>query len=189
MMEQVEHCRSEGVTVEDVSADGRTIEGWALRWDTPYRVTDDGREFYEEQWRYRATARTIAHRRNTFELQHDHRGERVGLAEFAERADGLWFHAEIEPDQEQLIADVRAGRKGGVSVRYNPVVTEKLRSDPEGVLIEIVEAKLRELSITARPQYRDDARIEVLRAEAERTQELVNAARAEMARYQSLRCD
>jgi HK97 family phage prohead protease len=189
MMEYEYRNRSNGVEVEDISTDGRTIEGWALRWEKPYRVTDNGRDFYEESWRYRCTSRSIANRRNMFELQVDHGNDRVGLTEFFERNEGLWFKAEIEPDREEIIAEVKRGSKRGVSVRYAPVHVEKIRDNPNDVMIEIVEARLRELSITDDPQYREDSRVEVMRAKDLRTKqnELMATVRDELALYERLR--
>jgi HK97 family phage prohead protease len=179
------HNRSEGVEVEDISADGRTIEGWAFKWGTPYRVSDDGgRTFYKEKWKYRCTSRSISHRRNMFELQVEHGNDRVGITEFLERNEGLWFQAEIEPDREELIEEVKRGSKRGVSVRY-----AKVQQQQDDDVVEILEANLRELSITDNPQYKEDARIEVLRAEdlKQRQDELMATVRDEMALYERLR--
>ena len=186
-----DRCRSAQVETDDISADGRTLEGWALRWDQPYKVTDDGREFFFEQWRYRALARTIAHRRNTFEVRLDHHdGDRVGLVEFSEWSDGLRFRSELEPDQESTIAEVRDGARNGVSVRFRALQVEALPERDGLRAEEIIQAKLRELSLTRTPQYAD-AGIDTIRHAAEAAaagpSEAIKAAAAAVATYNNLR--
>lgn len=43
----------------DVEVTGRTLEGQALQWDTPYRVTDNGRKWYMEGFRRGAFADAV----------------------------------------------------------------------------------------------------------------------------------
>jgi HK97 family phage prohead protease len=135
-------------------------------------------------------ARTIAHRRNTFEVRLDHHdGDRVGLVQFSEWSDGLRFRAELEPDQESIIAEVRDGDRKGVSVRFRALQVEPL-PDRDGLRAEeIIQAKLRELSLTRAPQYAD-AGVDTIRHAAEAAaaepSEAIKAALAAVERYKTL---
>lgn len=62
----------------DVEVTGRTLEGQALQWDTPYRVTDNGRKWYMEGFRRGAFADAVRARGNWFELRREHMDYRGG---------------------------------------------------------------------------------------------------------------
>ena len=182
-------------TVEDVDVTGRTIEGIAARFGTDYRVSDDGwATSYEERWRSGAALKSIRERK-VFELRAEHSDhERIGSVEFWERQDGLHFQAVIEPDLTDVLRDMEDGHLPSVSVRFNPIKANWLRGakGKAGSLMEIVEARIRELSLTNKPAY-DGVGVESLRtAEVdpevlERRNERIAAALAQRERFESLR--
>lgn len=195
-MKWEDRLRAEQIEVQRVSPDGHQLEGFVLRWGRPYRVSDDkGKTFYWEQWRERAARRSIDMFDHRFELLHEHdQSRRVGTVEFNEVARGLQFHATISDDEPELVEQVRVGAKRGVSLRFAPEESTRV-GERDGLPVEeIVRARLRELSLTATPQY-DDARVEVQRADEAakeamaRRRELIEATQAQMRRYESLRME
>ena len=159
-MARLEIVRS--LPIADPHIEGRTIEGTALRWDTLYRVSDDGRRFYNEGFRRGAFTETIANRGNWFELRTEHFDCRIGRTEFEEASDGLRFRAsfdfgDVADDELDLC---RNGKRAGVSIRYTPQHAE--RGGATGVWWRD-RVDLRELSLTSRPQYGADARVLVMR--------------------------
>ena len=191
-----DRLRAEQVEVQRVSPDGHQLEGFALRWGRPYRVSDDkGKTFHWEQWRERAARRSIDMFDHRFELLDDHdQSRRVGTVEFNEVARGLQFSATISDDEPELVEQVRAGVKRGVSLRFAPEEVAELGERDGEPFEEIVRARLRELSLTASPQY-EDARVEVQRAdeaareELARRRRLIEATQAQVRRYESLRME
>lgn len=148
------------VIVTDMEVTGRTLEGQALRWDTLYRVSDDGRRFYQEGFRRGAFVESVA-KRSWFELRPEHEDTRIGHVEFHEATAGLVFTATMEPGDrgDDELELVRAGRRSGVSIRYTPVASE--RGAPPWWRTKV---ELRELSLTARPQYGPDAKVLAMRS-------------------------
>jgi HK97 family phage prohead protease len=132
-----------------------------LRWDTLYRVTDNGTEYYHEGFRRGSFDDTIRDRRERFELRRDHHDYRLGLVGFNPNDDGLIFTADMDygdagDDELEL---VRAGRRSGVSIRYTPIKNEKHAPPWWRTKVDV-----RELSLTARPQFGADARVLAMRA-------------------------
>lgn len=156
----LEHVRS--IVVTDMAVTGRTLEGQALRWDTLYRVSDDGRRFYQEGFRRGAFVDAIA-RRSWFELRPEHYDDRIGTVSFREGTDGLVFEANMEPGDrgDDELELVRSGRRSGVSIRYT-----SLKSEAHAPPWWRTKVDLRELSLTARPQYGPDAKVLAMRAHA-----------------------
>lgn len=141
---------------------GRTIEGLALSWNRPYRVSDDGgATFYAEGWRPGSFARGIEATGNTHELRIDHQDVRVGRVSFSEQEAGLVFTATADntPAGDRAVEKAKDGRYRGVSIRYG----SSDQRHANGVIWRTA-AVARELSLieTIRPQY-DDARIESVR--------------------------
>lgn len=157
-MSAIELVRSMVVTELEVT--GRTLEGQALRWDTLYRVTDNGRRYYQEGFRRNAFREAIA-KRGWFELRPEHWDDRIGTVEFREGGDGLIFTATVEPGDrgDDELELVRSGRRSGVSIRYTPLKSE--RDAPPWWRTAV---DLRELSLTARPQYGPDAKVLAMRS-------------------------
>lgn len=160
-MPTLEHVRS--LVVADMEVTGRTLEGQALRWDTLYRVTDDGRRFYQEGFRSGAFVDAIA-RRGWFELRPEHWDDRIGTVTFREGARGLVFSATVEPGDrgDDELDLVRNGRRPGVSIRYRAVENERGRPAPPWWRTRV---DLRELSLTARPQFGEDAKVLAMRSD------------------------
>jgi hypothetical protein len=158
-----ELMRSLPLEADEVDVVGRRLDGLAFHWDTLYSVSDDGgAHFYDEGFRRGCAANTIHARRNTFELRNEHEDVRVGLVAFTEADDGLAFMARMdltdEGDRELNL--LRAHQKTGVSIRYG-VVNNESRQGPPFWRSQIV---LRELSLTARPQYGRDAQVLAVRS-------------------------
>lgn len=140
--------------VTDVDVTGRVLEGLTLRWDHPYRVTDDGKVFYLEGWRKRAFEQGLRATGNFHEARIDHADVRVGRVSFMEVSDGLAFTttADETPAGDALLAHADSHRVRGVSlgfgsdrqVRTNGIVWRK-------------RAVARELSFIVHgvPQYSD----------------------------------
>lgn len=148
--------------LNDVEVIGRTLEGQALRWDTLYRVTDDGVKWYREGFRRGAFGDSLRNRGGVFELRREHHDYRLGIVSFTEGDDGLNFRAALDfgDDADDELELVRSGRRAGVSIRYTPQQNEK-NAYREGWWRTKVD--VRELSLTARPQYGPDAKVLAMR--------------------------
>ena len=138
----------------DVEVMGRTIEGLALQWNKPYRVSDNnGASFYAEGWRSRSFESGLAQYANIFELRQDHRDQRLGRTSFHESSEGLVFTAALDqsPDGEVALEKAKAGHFRGVSLRYG---SDKQNADPDGVVWR-KRGVVRELSLieSLTPQY------------------------------------
>ena len=149
------------IVVADMEVTGRTLEGQALAWDTLYRVTDDGRRYYHEGFR-RGSFTDSLRARPWHELRPEHYDERVGMVNFREATAGLMFTATVEPGDrgDDELKLVRSGRRAGVSIRYTPQRSERGNVPPWWR----TRVDLRELSLTARPQYGPDAKVLAMRA-------------------------
>jgi HK97 family phage prohead protease len=160
----LEVVRSLPLEADEVDVVGRRLDGMAFAWDRLYRVTDNGREFYEEGFKRGCATQTLRARRNTFELRDDHYDDRVGLVGFAEADDGLVFTATMDatPEGDRQLDLLRGHQKTGVSIRYG-IVRNQPRSGPPWWRSQI---ELRELSLTGSPQYAD-ARVLALRSTRE----------------------
>lgn len=163
----MELTRALPLSMTDVDVTGRTLEGTAWLWDTLYRVTDNGREFYQEGFLRGAVANSLVAHRNVYELRHEHWDERVGLVSFTEANEGLVFRAVIDHGEEgdRELADVNDHKRRGVSVRYTPRRNKPITGPPWWR----AKVDLRELSLTARPQYGPDAQVALVRASTSRT--------------------
>src|SRR6185369_6346928 len=133
--------------------DGRTVFGSALTYDRPYRVTDDGRNYYREGWRAGAVRTSLEACRNTFELRAWHTDTRIGLVHFEDGATGLTFRAPLDESDagEAALADVLAGSFPAVSLGFRP---RQQQRDAKQVLWR-TKADIRELSLAPRGQYAD----------------------------------
>lgn len=149
------------LVVADMEVSGRTLEGQALAWDTLYRVTDDGRRYYQEGFRRGSFVDSLASR-SWCELRPEHYDERIGMVNFREGSGGLMFTATVEPGDrgDDELELVRSGRRSGVSIRYTPTRSERGTVPPWWR----TRCELRELSLTARPQYGPDAKVLAMRA-------------------------
>ena len=148
----------------DMEVMGRTVEGMALTWNRPYRVSDNqGVSFYAEGWRSRAFEAGLQPMGNIFELRVDHRDQRLGRTSFHESERGLVFTAVLDqtPDGEIALEKAKANRFRGVSLRYG---SDKQHTGADGVVWR-TRGVVRELSLIEgiTPQY-DDAGIVAVRA-------------------------
>lgn len=145
-----------------IEVKGRTLEGQALKWDTLYRVTDNGRRYYQEGFRRGAFAEAIV-KRSWFELRPEHWDDRIGHVDFREGDGGLVFTATVEPGDrgDDELELVRSGRRSGVSIRYTALENEHGPPAPPWWRTRV---DLRELSLTARPQYGPDAKVLAMRS-------------------------
>lgn len=165
-----ELIRAFPLEADDVDVVGRRLEGMALRWDTLYRVTDNGRDFYEEGFKRGCANDSITGRRNTFEARDNHMDERIGLVAFTEADEGLAFLLRLDstPQGDRELDLLRSNRHEGVSIRYSPIRNQP-RSGPPWWRSKI---ELRELSLTDHAQYAD-ARVHAIRSSAATTRQLV----------------
>jgi HK97 family phage prohead protease len=165
--------------VADLDVTGRIIEGQALRWNKPYRVSDDGRRFYSEGWRRGQFAEGLRATGNNHELRVDHRDVRVGMVSFDEGDVGLRFEAVADTTElgELALQEAKAGKFRGVSIRY---ASAHQRRDAQGVIWR-QRGRIRELSLVRDivPQY-EDGLIEAMRAGVA-TQELLDRTAANLA--------
>lgn len=147
----------------DVDVVGRRLAGSVFRWDTLYRVSDDGgASWYEEGFLRGAAAYSLRARRNTFEFRPEHLDERAGLVRFLETDDGLDFEATLDGTEtgDRELMDVQGGMRRGVSIRYQPKRNNP-RTGPPWWRSEI---GIRELSLTGAPQYGTDAQVTAVRS-------------------------
>ena len=158
----MELVRAFPLDADEVDVVGRRLEGRALAWDTLYRVTDDGRNFYQEGFRRGACLDSIRARRNWFEARDEHDDVRVGYVGFSEADDGLMFAMTLDltDEADTMIEQLRSHRKEGVSIRYTPV-KQQPRGGPPYWRTKI---ELRELSLTNHAQYAD-ARVLAMRSQ------------------------
>jgi len=162
----LELIRSLPLDLEDVDIIGRRLEGQVLRWDVPYHVTDDGRNWYDEGFLRGCAALSIRHCFNDFDLRREHRDERVGRVGFTELDDGLMFRATVDGTEEgeaELVA-IQTGLRRGVSIRYRPLTNEPLRGRSEDGTRWRSKISIRELSLTAVPQFGPDAQVVAVRS-------------------------
>jgi HK97 family phage prohead protease len=153
-LEVVEPMIFRATRLEDVElsgSDGRTVVARLMRWDSPSRVTDNGRDFYDEVWRKGVFASSIrraekAGRRWPLMAMHQDRLLPVGATTAVhERADGAYFTGKISRTQmgDEIIELINDGALPGVSVGAKPI-----RSRRTAQLVERVEAAIREISFT-----------------------------------------
>ena len=150
----------------------RSEHSCALRWDTLYRVSDDGRRFYQEGFRRGAFTQSMGNRGNWYELRTEHFDMRVGRVEFIEGDAGLNFRAtfdygDVADDELEL---VRAGKRSGVSIRYTPQHAEAHAPPWWRDRVDV-----RELSLTSRPQYGADAKVLAIRSVPSETDDALKA--------------
>lgn len=167
-----------------VEATGRVLEGVALTYDRPYKVTDDGRRFYHEGWRAGAFAEGLQVR-PTVELRLGHEDVRVGAVGFADSTRSLRFVATVEPGPlgDAALEHVDAGDVSAVSLRFE---SDRQRT-VDGVVWR-TRARPRELSLVLdgqRGQY-DDALITARRALADVDDADLVALHARAARWAEL---
>lgn len=116
----------------EFSADGRTLVGYAFRWDTPSLVSDVGLGMYEEAFVREAFD---SFKDETIPLMYDHpllpgaKSSPVpfGQVSFGMDDVGLTFRARVYDTDlgEAALADVKAGKLSNVSLSFYPRAEHK----------------------------------------------------------------
>lgn len=143
----------------DVSGDGRTIEGIAVRWDVEALVTDDGKTRYYESYDRRSVANSLKQRgpiRPLF-LRHAHLRGSLGETRFAVSAEGLMFTARAFAESslaDEVLADGVGphGRYPAVSIGHYPLRPRPTRHRA-GEHVHRLEVALEELSLAEVGQH------------------------------------
>ena len=130
---------------------GRTLEGVALRYGRPSRVTDDGwQSSYYEEVLQGADRKTLAER-GSFPLQRAHEAVQLGEVSFSHSDDesALMFTAELHRNAEadEILEDLDEWRD--VSIGFNAIRNGERFTDHHGKITQRVEIGLRELSLAA----------------------------------------
>lgn len=164
----------------EIRADGRTIAGIAVPFDTPTRINSfDGP--YTESFARGAFARTIAERgpgRVKVLGLHNDRTMPLGRAQLLrEDANGLYAELRISKTAagDEALELVRDGALDGLSVGFMPVRDEH----PSPGVVRRAEVRLHEISVVPFPAY-DGARINAVRSTAPATPFLTLALRRQM---------
>lgn len=150
----------------------RILTARALRYGTPYEVTDDGgKSFYHEVWRAGVFAKTIneAGDRRQIPMHWHHRhhempyGAVIGVED---SANDFIFRARIVNGErgDEMIELIDMGAVNGVSVS-----ARVLRDRKFGGGVERIEAALKEISLTSHAQI-GDGEILAMRAVTEQTE-------------------
>lgn len=125
----------------DIALDGRTLEGMALYWNRPSRVTDDGVNYYRESFRAKSVNKTLAEKArapiplgtfhpwqpgsaaNLLDLT-----ESIGDVRFVKSASGLVFRARIHdtPLGADILELVKSGEWTDVSIGFKGYQEERL---------------------------------------------------------------
>ena len=147
----------------EVRAEGRTIIGTAVPFNTPTEIRDVNGT-YLEQFAPGAFARTIAERgpsRVKLLLQHDMRQLPIGRAvDLREESGGLVAELRVSNTAEgdTALELVKDGTLDGLSIGFRPVTQSR-----NGDVVTRTEVKLAEISLTGFPAY-DSARVEAVRS-------------------------
>jgi hypothetical protein len=130
---------------------GRTLEGYAYRYERPSRVTDDGWQssYYEEMLKG-SDVKTLRERA-VFPVHKQHESQRYGEVTFHHSDDerALMFRATIDhgPDGDALLADLDNWMD--VSVSFDALRNSYREAPNLGKVIQRAEIRLDELSLAA----------------------------------------
>ena len=128
---------------------GRTLEGVALRYERPSRVTDDGWQssYYEEVLKG-ADTKTLSER-GSFPLQRAHEDVQLGEVSFSHSDDesALMFTAQLSRNAEAdaILDDLDEWRD--VSIGFQAIRNGERFTDHHGKIVQRAEIALRELSL------------------------------------------
>jgi len=154
----------------DLSGDGRNLEGVAIRYDTPAKVTDDGSVRYWEEFDPKAARQSIRMRalRPLF-VEHDHLRGSVGETSFehSDTEGALIFRARVSDTKYAIstLARVTDGELPAVSLGYRSLA-HLTRSDPtRGPVTRRTQVAIEEMSLTRVAQHEGTLVLSV-RAEA-----------------------
>ncbi len=174
------HIRSTLLQVADpvdVLGDGRTVTVRVVSWETPYRVTDDGRLFYREQWVPGGLIPVVG---GVARLQHDPKSVRPGarykqgvpltdrpgavvgrFSSWRSEVDGLYLDLRIDAGEEGDFAleQLRAHPDMAISGEFED---DEVHPQP-GELITRTRSVLTGVAFTLTPQH-SDARVLAVRS-------------------------
>lgn len=176
-------------TTTDIASDGRNLEGLALKWDKPSRVTDDGKTFYEEAFSPSSVTKTLKERASvplplgilhpwSRALDNPLLDEPVGSVRFQSTSEGLAFRARVHRTEvgDETLELVRSGELTGVSIGFVPY-----KSRTDGNVTVRTEVALLELSLApASMAQHSDAAVLAIRA-SEGTQSRLRASQRKAA--------
>jgi len=157
----------------EISHEGRHLLGLAFRFDHPSRVTDDGREFYLEEFAGTSVDRTLR-TRDVYAVGILHPWAPnartspvpVGSVKFGKTAEGLGFDITLARtaagDDAKELYDI--GALGDVSIGAKPI-RHSFRPSPAGRVLRREEIALRELSLAPPGMgQHEDAKVLAVRA-------------------------
>lgn len=133
----------------DVTAEGRTLEGLAFRWERPSKVRDPGRPLYLEEFVRGSADRHMKHTPIVPLLKrHETDRDPIGVASFHPSAEGLVFAAPLSKTRaaDETLELVNDGAERSVSVRFRSLRNGQRRA-PEGPVTQRLEIAIRELSV------------------------------------------
>ncbi|RTL95477.1 HK97 family phage prohead protease [Ancylobacter aquaticus] len=143
---------------EGLSATGRRMVGYALRWGYPALVTVDGRRV-TETFRRGAFAKSIAEGRVRLCLEHEWTAvvarQDDGVLTLVEDGVGLRVDATANHSDagDDALDAVRCRARAGLSVSFGSPVVEWREVDDQPVR-EVVDCRLHEVSVCRNPAYR-----------------------------------
>lgn len=152
--------------------EGRTLTGVSIYWDRASRVTDNGRDFYLEQFSKRSADKQLSERKDSFPLGFLHPWSTnaadkrpLGTATFQRSAEGLIFEAVLLRTQaaDEMLELVKGGAVTDVSIGF-----QSYKQSRNGELVTRTEIGLRELSLApAGMGQHEGAQVLAVRAEDE----------------------
>jgi HK97 family phage prohead protease len=139
----------------DSEGDGRTLVGVAVPYDSPAHIVD-WRGEYDEVFRPRSLAKTIAERGDRLRIyyQHEDRMLPVGVAsKLVDTREGALVHARISETTmgNDILTLARDGALNAFSVSFS--ITADGERWPTPDFREVTQAKLHEISIVNEPAY------------------------------------
>lgn len=137
----------------DLHAEGRTLIGLAIPWDTPARVQDPGSRPYLEAFAPNVFTRSLDnHKGKPFPVFTAHGWKRgddpIGVATFTRSHEGLLYRAPLSHtrDADEKLELVRDGALTDASVGFEPHKARQVKTR-SGIVTVRTEAALMELSL------------------------------------------
>lgn len=133
----------------DTQVEGRTLTGYAFHWNRASRVTDDGRNFYQEAFAPRSADKTLLERSKPFPLGYLHtytaESKPLGSVRFEADSQGLVFNATLSQTRasDEMLNLVKDGAVTDVSIGFQ---SYKHAKQTDGTILR-TEIGLVELSL------------------------------------------